>query len=338
MSFKASRHVLQDTVNEFSQDRVTRLAAATAYYAAFSIGPLLVLIVGLAGLVWGQETVRREVNQQVQGFVGEQSAHVISSMMSAQKKGDTLVATIVGGVALIFGATGVFSQLQDSLNAIWGVTTKPGQSIGAYIRDRVFSMAMVLGIGFLLLVSLALSAFVNSFAHFIGSLISLPHWVVPALDGVASFLVIWLLFALIFKVLPDVRIRWRDVWTGAVGTAILFELGKYLLSLYLSREASSSAYGAGSSFVVILLYIYYSSVILYFGAEYTKIRAGKSGAQIRPSKYAVAMTDADRVHQGMPNQQQVENAARSAEAPRARPGPEPRHPPHPSDPEARQTK
>ncbi len=315
MSFGSIWNNFKAAGSEFSQDKVTRLGAATAYYTAFSIAPLLVLIVGLAGLIWGQETVRRELAQQVQGLVGQKSAGVISSMMSAQHKGGSLLATIVGGIALVLGATGAFSQLQDSLNTIWGVTTRPGQSIWAFISARVFSMATVLGIGFLLVVSLALSAFVNSFMHYIGNIISVPHWIVPILNEVVSFVVISVLFALMFKLLPDVKVRWRDVWAGAVGTALLFTIGKYLLGFYLSREASSSAYGAGSAFVIILLYIYYASLILYFGAEYTKVRAGRHGVRVQPSKYAVAMTDSDRVHQGIPTQQQVEDAARNPQTP-----------------------
>lgn len=237
---KASSY-LKETLTEFQQDRTLRLAAATAYYAIFSIGPLLVLVVGLAGLVFGEERVSREVGTQVKSFVGAQSAKVIQSMMSAQEKAGSLVATIIGGAALLLGATGVFGQLQDSLNTIWGVTTRPGKSIVAFIRDRFFSMTMVLGVGFLLLVSMVLSALVDSFAGYLGQLFSLPAWALPLFNGVSSFLVISLLFALIFKVLPDVRLRWRDVWVGAIGTSLLFTAGKYLLGLYLNYETSASA-------------------------------------------------------------------------------------------------
>ena len=310
MIFKSSWRILKDTFNEFSQDKVLRLAAATAYYAVFSIGPLLVLIVGVAGLAFGEENVRREVSNQVKSFVGEKSAVLVSSMMNAQHKGDSLLATIVGGIALLLGAAGVFGQLQDALNTIWGVATKPGKSMWAFIRDRFFSMAMVLGIGFLLLVSMALSALVSAFAGYISALISTPPWVAIALNDVASFLVITLLFALIFKVLPDVKIRWRDVWAGAIGTAFLFTVGKLLLGLYLGRGSSTSAYGTGAAFIIILLYIYYSSVILYFGAEFTQVYARYHGSRIAPSKYAVLMTDEQRAHQGMPTTEQVEEAAR----------------------------
>ena len=303
--------MLKETFAEFSQDRVLRLAAATAYYTVFSIAPLLVLVVGVAGLVFGEETVRQKVTSEMQSMVGEQSAGVISSMMTARKSGSSLLATIVGGVALVLGAAGVFGQLQDSLNTIWGVTTKPGQGIWALARDRFFSMAMVLGVGFLLLVSMALTAFVHAFAGYISNVVSMPEWGPLVLNDVASFLVITVLFALIFKVLPDVKNRWRDVWAGAIGTALLFTAGKFLLGYYLGKQADSSAYGTGSAFIIILLYVYYSSVILYLGAEFTQVYAKAHGAKIQPSKYAVLMTDEQRATQGIPTKEQVEERARA---------------------------
>jgi len=254
-----------------------RLAAATAYYAIFSIGPLLVLTIGVAGLVFGEESVRKEVVAQISSFVGDKAASMMSMMLAAPQKGGSLMATIIGAAALVIGATGAFGQLQDSLNTIWGVTVKPGKSVGAFLRDRIFSMAMVLAVGFVLLVSMILSAIVVAFSHYIGRLVSLPAWLVPLLNDGLNFLVITLLFALIFKVLPDVKIRWRDVWVGAAGTALLFTVGKYLLGIYLAHATSTSAYGAGSAVVVILLYIYYASVILYFGAEFTKVYARYRG-------------------------------------------------------------
>ncbi|HZR20417.1 MAG TPA: YihY/virulence factor BrkB family protein [Verrucomicrobiae bacterium] len=310
VNWKFLEATTKETVNEFLQDRAMRLAAATAYYAIFSIGPLLVLTVGLAGVVFGEDAVRREVVQQMRSYVGEKSASMISSMMSARHTGGSIWATVLGAAALVIGATGAFGQLQDSLNTIWGVTPKPGKNIGAFIRDRFFSMAMVLGVGFVLLVSMALSAFVVAFAGYIGAKVALPAWLVPFLNDAMNFAVISLLFAMIFKVLPDVKIRWRDVGIGAVGTAFLFTVGKFLLGVYLAREATTSAYGAGSAFVVILLYIYYASVILYFGAEFTQVYARYRGARFEPSKYAVRITDFERAEQGMPRQEQIEAAAR----------------------------
>ena len=279
--------IIKETVDEFNAVPTLSLGAATAYYAAFSVGPLLVLVVGLAGLAFGQEQVRQEVGRQLETLVGPKSAELVQSMMSAQLTSGSRIATIIGGIALVFGAAGVFGQLQASLNTIWGVIAKPGHGLWLLIRDRLLSMAMVLAIGFLLLISMALSAFVTVFTHYIGRMISLPDWFAPVFDGVISFIVVSILFALIFKVLPDVRLRWTDVITGALGTALLFTVGKYLLSLYLRHEMSASAYGAGSAFIVILLYVYYASVILYLGAEFTKVYARHFGSRIEPSPYAV---------------------------------------------------
>jgi membrane protein len=308
MKLKSWWEVLRESLRQFSEHRVLRLAAATAYYATFSIGPLLVLIIGLAGLAFGEENVTRQVHQQLQGVVGEKSAHLISSMMSAQKKGGSLLATIIGGIAVVLGASGVFGQLQDSLNTIWGVVTKPDAGLGALIRDRLFSMATVLGTGFLLLISMILSTLVNAFSRYLGNLVSVPSWVAPTFNEVVSLVVIAALFGLIFKVLPDVKLRWRDVWLGAGITAVLFTAGKFLLGFYLSREAGASAYGAGSAFVVILLYVYYSSLILYFGAEFTQVYARRQGAGTVPTKYAVHMTDAQRAAQGIPREEQLQPA------------------------------
>jgi membrane protein len=303
----------KETVNEFLQDRVMRLAAATAYYAIFSIGPLLVLTIGVAGIVFGEEEVRKNVVGQIRSFVGEKSATMINSMLATQQQGGSVIATIIGSAALVIGATGAFGQLQDSLNTIWGVTVKPGKSIGAFLRDRIFSMAMVLAIGFVLLVSMALSAFVVAFANYISRLVALPAWLIPFFNDVLNFFVITVLFALIFKVLPDVKIRWRDVWVGAAGTALLFTLGKFLLGFYLARATSATAYGAGSAVVVILLYVYYASVILYFGAEFTQVYAKYRGARFEPSKYAVRITNFERAEQGMPRQSQIEQSVRREE-------------------------
>jgi membrane protein len=317
MNWKFLWATIKETVNEFLQDRAMRLAAATAYYAIFSIGPLLVLTIGLAGVVFGEETVRKAAVEQIRSYVGEKPASVISSMMSARRSGDSWMATLIGAAALVIGATGAFGQLQDSLNTIWGVTTKPGKSIGAFLRDRFFSMAMVLAVGFLLLVSMALSAFVVAFAGYIGDLVALPAWLVPLLNDAMNFVVISLLFGLIFKVLPDVKIRWRDVWVGAAGTALLFTLGKFLLGVYLAKQATASPYGAASAFVIILLYIYYASVILYFGAEFTQVYAKYRGSRFEPSKYAVRMTDFERAEQGMARQSRIDAAIKRSSSPEA---------------------
>jgi membrane protein len=302
MKLKSSLEVVKHTFKSFSEHKVLRLSAAMAYYAIFSIGPLLVLVVGLAGLVFGEETVKKEVAGQLQSMVGDKSAKIVESMMSSQKSGTSLIATIVGGVGLLLGAAGVFGQLQDALNTIWEVQAKPGGGILSFVRQRFLSMTMVLGIGFLLLISMALSAFINIFAGQISNMVSLPEWVVPAFNAFASFLVVTVLFALIFKVLPDVKVKWSDVWIGAIGTSLLFTLGKFALGLYLGRAGTTSAYGAGAGFVLILMYIYYSSVILFLGAEFTQSYARRKGATVEPTKNAMPVGHVERSKQGIPKE------------------------------------
>lgn len=306
--------VIKGTVAEFMEDKALRLAAALAYYAIFSIGPLLVLAVGVAGLVMGEENVRKEVHELLKGLVGDKSAAAAESMMQSKDGGGSMMATVVGGAALLFGASGVFGQLQDALNTIWEVKPKPGQGIWGFIRQRFLSMTMVLGVGFLLLISMVLTTVVNSFSNYLGGLISFSGPLLQIINFVVAFGVITLLFAAIFKVLPDVQIRWRDVWVGAIGTALLFTLGKFLLGLYLGRESTSNAYGAGSAFVVIIMYIYYASLILFFGAEFTQVWVKQSGAVIRPSEHAVKLTDEERAEQGVPKERQVEAAAQGGPA------------------------
>jgi membrane protein len=316
MSFKKIKGVVSETFSEFGEDRVLRLSAAMAYYTVFSIGPLLVLIVGIAGLAFGQGRVRHELTHQIQSMVGAKSAHMVESMMTSQRYGGSLVATIVGGVALLMGAAGVFGQLQDALNTIWEVKAKPGAGIWGFIRDRFFSIAMVLGIGFLLLVSMVLSAAVNAFAGYISQLVSLPPWVAVVFNEFASLLVITVLFAFIFKFLPDVKIPWRSVWIGAVFTALLFTAGKFVLGWYLGRPSTASAYGMGSAFVLVLLYIYYSSLILFLGAEFTQVYARAQGVKIVPAKYAVPVAESERAEQGSPHDQSPQPAsAASRETP-----------------------
>lgn len=329
---KALFSTLKETYQEFTQDRALRLSAATAYYAVFSLGPLLVLIIGLAGLVFSEARVKQQVGDQLASLVGPKSAQMVQNMMSAQQKtGSSVAATIVGFVGLVLGAAGVFGQLQDSLNTIWGVVAKPAKGLWPLIRDRFFSMAMVLGVGFLLLISMVLSTAVQAFSGYLSGVLSVPQWVPPLLQFALSVIVITLLFALIFKVLPDAKVPWKYVWIGALGTTILFSIGKFLLGLYLQKQAATSPYGAASSLIIVLLYIYYSTVILYFGAEFTQVYARRHGAGIQPSKYAVQITDEERAHQGMPRQEQIEDAARRSEEQPRRPSnpPEASKRPHP---------
>jgi membrane protein len=298
MSLKSYWTILKDTVKEFGEDNVLRLSAALAYYSIFSIGPLLVIVVGLAGLAFGASSVKHQIEQQLQGMLGESAAKTVVSMMAAQKKGTSLITTIVGVIMLLFGAAGVFGQLQDSLNTIWGVKSKPGTGIWNLLRTRFLSFSMVLGIGFLLLVSMALSMAIAAFTGTLEQRIPMGGFIAHALDFVISFGVTSLLFAMIFKFLPDVRVPWNKVWFGAITTTLLFTIGKVLLGLYLGRQGTTSTYGAAGSVVVVLLWVYYASVILFFGAEFTQVYARRTGA-VRPRSYAVPVTAEARAQQGM---------------------------------------
>ena len=299
MFIKSGWGILKQTISEFSEDNVLRLSAALAYYSMFSIGPLLAIIVGLAGLAFGHESVRHQIEQQLQGILGENAAKTVESMMSSQKKGTGLITALVGLVALLFGAAGVFGQLQDSLNTIWEVKPRPNAGIWTIVRNRFLSFSMVLGIGFLLLVSMALSTALSALTKSIGNSLPMAGWIAHGLDFLVSFAVVTLLFAMIFKFLPDVKVPWSKVWIGAIGTTFLFTIGKILLGLYLGRASTTSAYGAAGSVIVILMWIYYASVILFFGAEFTQVYAKQTGAVIRPSHYAVPVTADERAQQGL---------------------------------------
>jgi membrane protein len=259
----------------------------------------LFIVIMIAGMVFGEEAVRGQVQQQLQSFVGEQAAKTIESMMAARKLGTSPVTTVIAIVTLVFGAAGVFGQLQDALNTIWEVKAKPGLGLAGFIRQRFLSLTMVLGLGFLLLISMVITTALEAFTGVIGQWLPVPNFVMVLFSLLINFLVVTLLFAMIFKFLPDVKVQWRNVWVGAIGTALLFTIGKYLMALYLGREGTASAYGAAGSVVVILLWIYYSSVILFFGAEFTQVYAKQTGSQIRPSKYAVPITEEGRAQQGM---------------------------------------
>jgi membrane protein len=300
MNAKSIFNLMKSTVKEFGEDNVLRLSAALAYYAIFSIGPLLAIVVGVAGLALGKEGVREHVHQALQGMLGEGSAKTIDSMMAARSHGTSVITTVVGIVALLFGAAGVFGQLQDSLNTIWEVKAKPNAGIGALVRNRFLSFSMVLGVGFLLLVSLAVSTALAAFTQELNRRIPMGNVVGHAVDFIVSFGVVTLLFAMIFKFLPDMKIPWRKVWVGAIGTALLFTLGKFALGLYLGRQSTASAYGAAGSVIVILMWIYYASVILLFGAEFTQVYAKRTGAKIVPTKYAVPVREEERAEQGIP--------------------------------------
>jgi len=291
--------LLKETFDEWNRDKAPRLAAALAYYTAFSIAPLLIVVIGIAGLAFGQEAVRGQLDNQIQGVVGAQAADAIQEMVAGANHPQTgMIATIIGIVTLILGAAGLFGQLQDALNTVWGVEPKPNQGILATIKTRLLSFTMVLGIGFLLLVSLVISAGLSALQTWMSNTLPFSPAILQILNIVISLIVITAMFAVIYKVLPDVKIAWRDVMLGALVTAVLFTLGKALIGLYLGQSSIASSYGAAGSFVVLLLWIYYSAQLLLFGAEFTQVYATRYGSKIIPADNARFISAEDLVQQG----------------------------------------
>ena len=306
MNVKKSANLLKDTFHEWNEDKAPRLGAALAYYSVFSIAPLVMLTVGAASLIFGAEAARGEVVNEIKDTVGVPVALAVEQMLAqGHETGHGITATILGLVTLLFGAAGVFGQLQDALNTVWKVAPKPGRGLMGIVRDRFLSLTMVLGTGFLLLVSLILTAALSALSQFLTHYFSVNPIFWQAVNQVVAFGVTSLLFAMIFRLLPDARIAWRDVWMGAILTAALFSLGKFLLGWYLGREGVTSGFGAAGSLVVVLLWVYYSSLILLFGAEFTRVYAEQFGSGFQPTPNAVPVTAEARARQGMPRQDQL---------------------------------
>jgi len=284
--------LLKQTFSEWLEDKVPQLGAALAYYTVFSLAPLVLLLLAIVGFLFRNDPAGawQKVTEQMSYFLDKSAIDVVQGIaQKASQPNKGVVATSIGILLALFGASGVFGQLQDALNTIWGVKAKSGVGIMEFIRSRFLSFAMVAGVCFLLLVSLVLESLLKSFSHYVQAM--LPGGIVIALVVYSIFdlAVVVLLFACIFKFLPDVKIQWRDVWIGAVMTAIFFAIGKWALGLYLGSGTAASAYGAASSLITLLLWIYYSSQILLFGAEFTQVYAARAGRAFVPDKYAVRM-------------------------------------------------
>lgn len=276
------------TYQGWKADNASRLSAALAYYTIFSLAPLLIIIIAVAGLFWqSQDVVQSQVMNQVEGLVGAEGRTFVSDLLtSASSPGRGIFATIVGLITLIFGALGVFNELHNSLNEIWDVKEEETkgfvEAVKKVIFGRLLSFTMILGIGFLLLVSLVISAGLSAVNETIGNAIPLTEILLQIVNLIVSIGVITVLFALMFKFLPDAEIAWRDVWLGAFVTALLFSLGKFLIGLYLGNSAVASSFGAAGSLVLLLIWIYYSAQILLFGAEFTQVYANNYGSKIVP--------------------------------------------------------
>jgi membrane protein len=290
MKFSDLKDLIKATFTEWSEDKASRLAAALSYYTLFSVAPLLIIAIAVAGLVFGRQAASEQILDQVREMTGPQGADAVRMLLrSAGQTGTGILATLVGVAVLLVGASGAFAQLQDALNTVWDVKARPGRGFKGVLRDRFLSFSMVLVIGFLLLVSLVLSAALAALGKYLSQALPIPSAVMQALNFAISFAVTTFLFALIFKVLPDVRIRWREVWVGSLATALLFSVGRFLIGLYLGRSSVSSAYGAAGSLVVLLVWVYYSAQILFLGAEFTQVYASRYGRRLEPKPNAVAM-------------------------------------------------
>ena len=291
MQRKSIWQFLKTTINEWVEAEPFQLAAALSYYTLFSLAPLLLIAIGVAGFVFGREAAQNQIVETLQGMIGQDSAQTVQEMIQASNEQPKtgMLSTIIGFVALLFGAGGVVGQLQTSLDKIWEVTPKPGQGIWGFLRQRFFSFAMVLAIGFLLLVSLVVTAVLSSFTAMISSFLGDATFVAHAIDILVSFGFVTLLFALIYKYVPDVEIQWRDVWVGAALTSILFTIGKYLIGLYIGTSGVSSTFGAAGSLITILVWVYYSSLIFFLGAEFTRVYATQYGSGVAPAENAQRM-------------------------------------------------
>jgi len=301
-------HLVKDTVNKALDDKVLRLSAALSYYSVFSLAPLLLIAVSVAGAIYGEQAASGLLAQSLTSSIGADAANAVQDMVvRTRKPSDNIIASLTGVVLLVVGATGVFGQLQDALNTVWSVQQKPGKIIKTLLRDRLTSFAMVLGVGFLLLTSLILTTGLQIASDLIAGVVPVPAIIWSALSSAVSFLVVALLFGAIFRVLPDVEIMWKDVRFGALLTAGLFVLGKIVLGWYLGRAATTSVYGSAGSLVLILLWVYYSSLILLLGAEFTQVYSRSQGRTIKPSKGAVRFT---RTAEAVPDGVEPESSER----------------------------
>ena len=253
-----------------------KAGAAIAYYSIFSIGPLIVVVISIAGLVFGREGVQAEVTTAIKGLLGDKGAEAVNTMLtSAGKPSEGIFASIIGTAALVFAAIGVVVQLKEALNTVWEVKKSPGKGLWGFVRAYVLSLAGVLAIGFLLLISMLLTAGLAAFSKTMGN--AIPEAFAQAASFALSFAVISVLFAMMFKWLPDAPVAWRDVWLSAIVTAALFEIGKFLIGFYIGKQGLESTYGASASIVVVLIWVYYSAQIVLWGAEFANVSARQGG-------------------------------------------------------------
>ncbi len=285
---------LKEVLRNFNDDRVLKFSASLSYYTVFSIAPILIIIISIAGILFGREAVQDELAVQITGIVGQEAATQIQSMIgNTHKSGNNVFASIVSTIVLVVGATSIFGEIQDSINSIWGLKSKPKKGLIKMVINRLISFSLIISLGFIAMVSLLLDTAIKIVSDYVGRLPGIGKLsgdgiiLINSLNLILNFLVISFMFSVIFKVLPDAKIKWRDVIKGAIVTAILFIIGKQVIGFYVAKNNFTSVYGAAASIIIILVWVYYTAVILYFGAEFTKVYAINHGSKILPNDYAV---------------------------------------------------
>src|SRR5205809_2360830 len=289
LSFKGIWKILKATGSDFASCRITRMSAALAYYTIFSIAPMLILVISLSAIFYGRNAIEGSIYGEIKSFVGSDAALQIQDLIKkATVQRNNVFASGASIIALILGATSVFGEIQDSINLIWGLKAKPKRGWIKILLNRLLSFSIIVSLSFILLVSLMVSTVLDVLVNrLIQMFPGIAVYLAYGLNLLLTFLIITLLFGIIFKVLPDAKIKWRDVLTGAVTTAFLFMLGKFAISFYLGARNIGNTYGAAGSIIIILLWVYYSAIILYFGAAFTKHYAQFKGRRIYPNDYAV---------------------------------------------------
>lgn len=288
---------LKEVMSNFNDDRILKYSASLSYYTVFSIAPILIIIISIAGKLFGREAVQDELAVQITGLVGEEAATQIQSMIgNTHKSGNTVFASIISTIVLVIGATSIFGEIQDSINSIWGLKSKPKKGLIKMVINRLISFSLIISLGFIAMVSLLLDTAIKIASDYVGQLPGIGKLsgdgilIINTLNLFLNFLVISFMFSVIFKVLPDAKIKWRDVIKGGIVTAVLFIIGKEVIGFYIAKNNFSNVYGAAASIIIILVWVYYTAVILYFGAEFTKVYAINHGSKILPNDYAVWVT------------------------------------------------
>jgi membrane protein len=272
--------LLEETYTEWSKDNASQLGAALAFYTIFSLAPILIIIVAVVGFVLGKESVQTYILAELAKVIGQDNgAYVMSVIQSSYQAGSGLRATLIAIALILVGSTTVCMMLKNALNTMWGVNGRPSGLLN-YLKERITSSFIILVAGVFLLLSMLISSVISTISNFV----NIPFFLFTTIDNIISIILLTLLFSMLYKMLPDVRISWGDVWVGGAVTAVLYTLGKFLLGLYLARSTVSSAYGAAGSLVVLLLWVYYSAQIIFLGAEFTQVYARKYGSEIVPKK------------------------------------------------------